>query len=112
MMQIGSDGRVPFIMFKKRELRLLRLLVEGKDSKEIAALLFVSVNTVNGHVADLGRGVGEAHSPPRPPLSARELMIFALQNDALKSDLVFLRDHPDNCGCQASYCQTTYVEKQ
>lgn len=37
----------------KREMEVLRLIVEGKSSKEIANLLFISIRTVQNHRANI-----------------------------------------------------------
>jgi DNA-binding NarL/FixJ family response regulator len=37
----------------RRELEVLRLLVEGKSDREIAATLFISPHTVRRHVAGI-----------------------------------------------------------
>lgn len=109
----GMDEAVPVGWLGKRELRLLRLIVEGKSPKQIAALLFISANTARGHIADLGRGIGEAHVPPRPPLSQAELQVWALQtNGSLKQGPVVMRNHPSNCPCPMPYCQATFVDQQ
>ena len=56
LIQIGKgDGNV---LFEKdpltpREREILKLVAEGKSSKEIAALLFISVFTVNNHRASI-----------------------------------------------------------
>ena len=36
-----------------RELEILRLIVEGRSNREIAAALFISVSTVQNHVSSL-----------------------------------------------------------
>ncbi len=102
----------PYLVLSKRESRLVRLLVDALGSKEIAALLFVSTNTVNGHIADLGRALAAAQLPPRSPFSRAEIVKFALQNDALHPGLILIHEHPSNCRCAATYCQTTYRDPQ
>jgi DNA-binding NarL/FixJ family response regulator len=37
----------------KREIEILSLMVDGKDSNEIAAALFLSVHTVRKHIANI-----------------------------------------------------------
>jgi len=41
-----------------RELQVLRLIVEGKSSKDIARLLGISLNTVSAHRTRIGRTLG------------------------------------------------------
>jgi two-component system, NarL family, response regulator NreC len=41
-----------------RELEVLRLIVEGKSSKEIASMLGISLNTVSAHRTRIGRTLG------------------------------------------------------
>lgn len=107
----GQDRPVPVIWLSKRELRLLRLIVEAKTPKQIASLLFLSDNTVRGHIADLGRSIGDASQPPRMPLSQAELQRWAMQtNGALKSGPVVIEHHPLNCPCGAPYCRSLYLE--
>lgn len=109
----GFPGPVPVIWFSKREARLLRLILEAKTPKEIASLLFLSDNTVRGHIADLGRGIGQACLPPRSPLSSEELIVWAMRvHNALRPGPVVLQDHPQNCPCGGDYCRTMFVVKQ
>lgn len=105
----GLDKNVPVIWLKKREARLLRLIVQAKTPKQIASLLFLSDNTVRGHIADLGRAIGEASLPPRSPLSLPELLVWALQtNGSLKQGPVTMQEHPPNCSCASAYCKATF----
>ena len=56
LVQIGKrDAKVIFEMdpLTTREREVLKLVAEGKSSKEIAALLFISVFTVNNHRASI-----------------------------------------------------------
>lgn len=110
----GTDGPVPVGILEKRELRLLRLIVEGKSPKQIAALLFISAGAVRVRIAELGREIGSAHVPPRPPFSQPELQRWALETkDSLKPGAaVVLLNHPDNCPCASAYCRATFAGKQ
>jgi DNA-binding NarL/FixJ family response regulator len=50
----GSVVRVPTdLRLNTRELDVLRLLAEGRDNREIAALLFISRSTVKHHVSSI-----------------------------------------------------------
>ena len=56
LVQIGrADGKAIFEIdpLTSREREVLKLIAEGKSSKEIAALLFISVFTVNNHRASI-----------------------------------------------------------
>ncbi len=56
LVQIGkADGKAIFEIdtLTSREREVLKLIAEGKSSKEIAALLFISVSTVNNHRASI-----------------------------------------------------------
>jgi DNA-binding NarL/FixJ family response regulator len=56
LVQIGKrDAKVIFEMdpLTTREREVLKLIAEGKSSKEIASLLFISVFTVNNHRASI-----------------------------------------------------------
>lgn len=44
-----SKARSPLAKLSKREQEVLQLIAEGKSTKEIAATLYVSVKTVEGH---------------------------------------------------------------
>ncbi len=108
----GLDGPVPVGWPTKREARLLRLIAQGLSPKEIAAILFVSPNTARGHIADLGRAVGDAHVPPRAPLSQQELRTFGLQTRALDDGPIVMVNHPPNCTCAGSYCRAVHMDEQ
>lgn len=56
LVQIGrADGKAIFEIdpLTSREREVLKLIAEGKSSKEIGALLFISVFTVNNHRASI-----------------------------------------------------------
>jgi DNA-binding NarL/FixJ family response regulator len=56
LVQIGrADGKTIFEIdtLTSREREVLKLIAEGKSSKEIAALLFISISTVNNHRASI-----------------------------------------------------------
>ena len=56
LVQIGrGDGKAIFEIdpLTSREREVLKLIAEGKSSKEIATLLFISVSTVNNHRASI-----------------------------------------------------------
>jgi DNA-binding NarL/FixJ family response regulator len=48
-----ADGRTLHTNLSKRELEVLRLVATGLSNEEIAARLFISVNTVKKHVANI-----------------------------------------------------------
>jgi DNA-binding CsgD family transcriptional regulator len=47
----GSDERS--VKLTKREIEVLSLIIEGRSSKEVADLLFVSKRTVDFHLANI-----------------------------------------------------------
>ncbi len=49
--QVRSKAGKENFKLSKRELEVLKLLVDGKDYKEIAIDLFISSNTVKKHIA-------------------------------------------------------------
>ncbi len=49
--QKGSDERA--VKLTKREIEVLSLIIEGRSSKEVADLLFVSKRTVDFHLANI-----------------------------------------------------------
>ncbi len=97
-----------------RQRRLLRLLAEPKTAKEIANLLFVSSNTVHGHIRDLGRDIGAAHRPARTPLSQADLQVWVIQHPlSLQPGGVVVRNHPPNCPCgENSHCRALFLAER
>src|SRR5664280_2943662 len=56
---IRGDRRPrPMATLTEREVGVLRLVAEGHTNKEIAARLFVSPNTINGHLDNIYRKLG------------------------------------------------------
>lgn len=55
-----------------RELQILRLVVQGKSSKDIARLLGISLNTVSAHRTRINRSIGCHNSA--------ELVAYAIRN--------------------------------
>lgn len=53
--QIMVDSGRPNGPLTKREISVLQLLSEGKSSREIAELLFISIHTVNSHRSNIMR---------------------------------------------------------
>jgi DNA-binding NarL/FixJ family response regulator len=53
--QIMADNNKPETPLTKREFSVLQLLSEGKSSREIAELLFISIHTVNSHRSNIMR---------------------------------------------------------
>jgi DNA-binding NarL/FixJ family response regulator len=53
IMQIMADRNKPKNPLTKREALVLKLLSEGKSSREIAELLFISIHTVNCHRSNI-----------------------------------------------------------
>ena len=53
--QIMVDSGRPDGPLTKREISVLQLLSEGKSSREIAELLFISIHTVNSHRSNIMR---------------------------------------------------------
>jgi two-component system nitrate/nitrite response regulator NarL len=55
MMQIVAGRVRPENPLTKRQALILQLLSEGKSSREIAELLFISIHTVNCHKYNIKR---------------------------------------------------------
>jgi DNA-binding NarL/FixJ family response regulator len=53
-----KDRKVPFDRLTTREREVLKLVAEGKSSKEIAPLLYISVRTVENHRANIIKKLG------------------------------------------------------
>jgi DNA-binding NarL/FixJ family response regulator len=53
--EIMADKNKPETPLTKREFSVLQLLSEGKSSREIAELLFISIHTVNSHRSNIMR---------------------------------------------------------
>ena len=51
-MSLRSESEPP-IKLTKREVEVLTLVIEGKSSKEVAELLYVSKRTVDFHLANI-----------------------------------------------------------
>jgi len=51
--QVPSNNEKNLFQLSSRELEVLKLLVDGKDYKEIAVDLFISSNTVKKHIAKI-----------------------------------------------------------
>jgi DNA-binding NarL/FixJ family response regulator len=51
----GDRFKAPFEPLTTREREVLKLIAEGKSSKEVASLLFISVRTVQNHRANIMR---------------------------------------------------------
>lgn len=47
-----------FYMLSEREINVLKLVLEGKNSKEIASSLFISINTVHTHRRNILKKTG------------------------------------------------------
>jgi DNA-binding NarL/FixJ family response regulator len=53
IMEIMAERAKPEHILTKREISILQLLSEGKSSREIAELLFISIHTVNCHRSNI-----------------------------------------------------------
>ena len=60
-----------------RELEILALIAEGKSNKEIAAELFISVNTVKVHVSNIFHKIEVS--------SRTEATLYAIENGVVQS---------------------------
>ena len=54
----SRGGRVPRERLSPRERQVLQLVAEGKTTKEVAAILGISVKTTESHRAQLMRKLG------------------------------------------------------
>lgn len=61
----------------ERELEILRLVAQGKSNKEIAAELFISVNTVKVHLAKIFQRIGVA--------SRTEATLYAIKHEHVEN---------------------------
>jgi DNA-binding CsgD family transcriptional regulator len=61
----------------ERELEILRLVAQGKANKEIAAELFISVNTVKVHLAKIFHRIGVA--------SRTEATLYAIEHEHVEN---------------------------
>ena len=68
-----------------RELEILRLLSQGKSNKQIAADLFISVNTVKVHVSNIYEKIGVS--------SRTEATLYALEKGLAIKPLKFSDDN-------------------
>jgi DNA-binding CsgD family transcriptional regulator len=50
-----TGGKLEAEVLTTREREVLKLIAEGKSSKEIADLLFISIYTVNNHRAKISQ---------------------------------------------------------
>lgn len=53
-----KDRKAPFDRLTTREREVLKLVAEGRSNKEIAALLYISVRTVENHRASIMKKLG------------------------------------------------------
>ncbi len=62
----------PTLQLSTRELEVLQLIVHGKSNKEIAAMLFLSANTVAVHRANIMQTLGIHNTA--------ELVVYAIRH--------------------------------
>ncbi len=60
-----------------REIEILQLVGQGKSNKEIAGLLFISVNTVKVHLGNIFGKIGVT--------SRMEATLYAIEQGIIKS---------------------------
>lgn len=103
----GVTEAITVLWLTPRERRVLRLVCQGKTSKEMATSLCLSGDTVRQYVSNLGHSIGAALDPPVHSMTRGELMVWGLQNPgALDPDGIVLRGrHPEGCQCGSGYCQ-------
>ena len=96
------------VKLTKREVEVLTLVIEGKSSKEVADLLFVSKRTVDFHLANIydklqvtksSAGVPPSHSPRPDPFrydDQRRLMLVKEGQARLKPLHYFMQGAAGN----------------
>ena len=72
MVSTGPQGKGKAMNLTKRELEVLRCIVDGRSNKQIATLLGIAVNTVAVHRANIMKAVG-VHK-------AVDLVVYAIRN--------------------------------
>lgn len=72
----AADAGEDHSLLTRREAEVLALVAEGRSNKEIAAILFISVNTVRNHLARMGKRL---NTGSRTELVARARRVGILQ---------------------------------
>ena len=73
---IGYARRTPAVQFTERENEIIALCAEGLAAKEIAARLFISIDTVNAHKYNIFKKLGINNSV--------ELVRYAIKHGIIK----------------------------
>jgi len=87
-----------------RETEILALIAEGKSNKEIAAELFISVNTVKVHVSNIFQKIEVS--------SRTEATLYAIENGIVQSPatIIFLPDSEKTSGASNDYSAEGHEE--
>lgn len=103
---MGHDQVYEVVKLSRREALTLRLLCEGKETKEIAAATSLSVRWVDEIVASLVSGLGLRQR--------KELVLWAMQHPEcwLPNVYVDRKLHEAGCQCRSIWCTAMRLARE